>query len=49
MVKKEIRAGGEEKPEREEVEEPLVEPNPKRRKESEKAPPPEKVPERVPA
>lgn len=44
-------AGGNEKPEREEVVEPLVEPTPERRRErrEEPAPVPEKVPEKTPA
>jgi hypothetical protein len=40
-----FKAGGEEKPEREEVVEPLKEPTPERRKESV----PEEEPEKVPA
>lgn len=44
-------AGGNEKPEREEVVEPLVEPTPERRRErrEEPAPAPEKAPEKTPA
>jgi hypothetical protein len=43
-------AGGNEKPEREEVVEPLIEPTPERRRErrEEPAPVPEKVPEKTP-
>src|SRR5215210_687790 len=44
-----IHAGGEEKPEREEVVEPLVEPTPQRRIERREEPIPEKEPEQVPA
>lgn len=47
MVK--VYAGGDEKPEREEVVEPLEEPTPERRKERRKEPVPEKEPEKVPA
>jgi hypothetical protein len=44
-------AGGNEKPEHEEVVEPLIEPTPERRRErrEEPAPVPEKVPEKTPA
>ncbi len=46
-----VRAGGEEKPEREEVVEPLEEPTPDRRKEErrEGKPIPEREPEKLPA
>jgi hypothetical protein len=46
-----VRAGGEEKPEREEVVEPLEKPTPERRKEErrEVKPVPEKEPEKLPA
>jgi hypothetical protein len=44
-----IRAGGEEKPEREEVVEPLEEPTPERRKERREQEVPEVKPEEVPA
>ncbi len=47
MVK--IRAGGREKPEREEILEPLEEPTPERRKEPVKEPIPETEPKRIPA
>ena len=43
-----IRAGGQEKPEREEVLEPLEEPTPERRKESVRETSPEREPEREP-
>jgi hypothetical protein len=43
-----VRAGGEEKPEREEVVEPLEEPTPERRKERRQEPVP-KEPEKIPA
>ena len=45
MVK--IRAGGQEKPEREEILEPLEEPTPERRKEPVKEPVPEMEPEKI--
>jgi hypothetical protein len=46
-----VRAGGEEKPEREEVVEPLEEPTPERRREvrREGKPVPEREPEKLPA
>ncbi len=47
MVK--VHAGGDEKPEREEVVEPLEEPTPERRKERREVPVPEKEPEKIPA
>lgn len=45
------KAGGNEKPEREEVVEPLTEPTPERRRErrEEPNPAPEKIPEKTPA
>jgi hypothetical protein len=46
MVK--IHAGGQEKPEREEVVEPLEEPTPERRKEPKEEPVPAKEPKKVP-
>ena len=47
MVK--IRAGGQEKPEREEILEPLEEPTPERRKEPVRETIPEREPEKLPA
>ncbi len=47
MVK--VRAGGEEKPQREEVVEPLEEPTPERRKQRREEPVPEKEPQETPA
>jgi hypothetical protein len=44
-----IRAGGEEKPEREEVVEPLEEPTPERHKERKEEKVPEEEPEKAPA
>ncbi len=44
-----IRAGGEEKPEREEVVEPLQEPTPERHKERREQEIPAQEPEKVPA
>jgi hypothetical protein len=44
-----IRAGGQEKPEREEVLEPIEEPTPERRKEPVRETIPEREPERIPA
>jgi hypothetical protein len=44
-----VRAGGEEKPQREEVVEPLEEPTPERRKQRREEPVPEKEPQEVPA
>jgi hypothetical protein len=44
-----VRAGGEEKPQREEVVEPLEEPTPERRKQRREEPVPEKEPQETPA
>ena len=44
-----IKAGGEDKPEREEVVGPLKEPTPERRKERREKRVPEEVPEKIPA
>ncbi len=44
-----VRAGGEEKPQREEVVEPLEEPTPERRKQRREEPVPEKEPQEIPA
>ena len=46
MVK--VRAGGEEKPQHEEVVEPLEEPTPERRKQRREEPVPEKEPQEIP-
>ncbi|CAA9466785.1 MAG: hypothetical protein AVDCRST_MAG28-4178 [uncultured Rubrobacteraceae bacterium] len=43
-----VRAGGEEKPQREEVVEPLEEPTPERRKQRREEPVPEKEPQEIP-
>jgi hypothetical protein len=44
-----VRAGGQEKPEREEILEPLEEPTPERRKGPVRETIPEREPERIPA
>jgi hypothetical protein len=44
-----VHSGGEEKPEREEVVEPLEEPTPERRREHREEPIPEREPEKLPA